>query len=95
LFNWRRAYQAGQYELPTRLPVEVAHEERTIESAFHCQFSCSARPIRSSRAPIGHESGDPLCAEQWEALTRYRDDGQFVIDNLPVERTLRGVVVGQ
>ncbi|MFM0488856.1 transposase [Paraburkholderia graminis] len=26
LFKWRRAYQAGQYEPPTLLPGEVAHE---------------------------------------------------------------------
>jgi transposase-like protein len=30
LFKWRRAYQAGQYEPPTLLPVEVTHEEGTI-----------------------------------------------------------------
>lgn len=33
LFKWRRAYQAGQYEPSTLLPVEVVHEERTIENA--------------------------------------------------------------
>jgi len=33
LFKWRRAYQAGQYEPPTLLPVEMAPDERTIESA--------------------------------------------------------------
>nr|WP_302674757.1 transposase [Trinickia violacea] len=33
LFKWRRAYQAGQYEPPTLLPVNVVPEERTIENA--------------------------------------------------------------
>ncbi|MFM0726595.1 transposase [Paraburkholderia strydomiana] len=33
LFKPRRAYQAGQYEPATLLPVEVAHDERTIENA--------------------------------------------------------------
>ncbi len=32
---------------------------------------------------------------RWEALTRYCDDGQLEIDNLPVERALRGVVIGR
>lgn len=32
LFKWRRAYQAGLYEPPTLLPVEVVHEDCTIES---------------------------------------------------------------
>ncbi|MFP4831228.1 MULTISPECIES: IS66-like element accessory protein TnpA [Paraburkholderia] len=41
LFKWRRAYQAGQYEPPTLLPVEVTHEERTIESA------AAALPVQS------------------------------------------------
>ncbi|BEU28104.1 transposase (plasmid) [Paraburkholderia sp. 22B1P] len=40
LFKWRRAYQAGQYEPPTLLPVEVAHEERTIENV-------AALPVQS------------------------------------------------
>ncbi|MFP4896989.1 transposase domain-containing protein, partial [Paraburkholderia sp. EG304] len=29
------------------------------------------------------------------ALTRYCDDGQLEIDNLPVERALRGVAIGR
>nr|WP_238558694.1 transposase [Paraburkholderia phenoliruptrix] len=33
LFKWRRAYQAGQYEPPTLLPVEVVPKERMIENA--------------------------------------------------------------
>jgi transposase len=40
LFKWRRAYQAGQYEPPTLLPVEVVHEERRIENA-------AALPVQS------------------------------------------------
>jgi len=32
---------------------------------------------------------------RWEALTRYCDDGQLEIDNLPVERALRGVAIGR
>ena len=32
---------------------------------------------------------------RWEALTRYCDDGQLEIDNLPVERALRGVALGR
>lgn len=32
---------------------------------------------------------------RWEALTRYCDDGLLEIDNLPVERALRGVAIGR
>jgi transposase len=32
---------------------------------------------------------------RWEALTRYCDDGRLEIDNLPVERALRGVAIGR
>ncbi|WP_247873594.1 transposase, partial [Burkholderia sp. LS-044] len=32
---------------------------------------------------------------RWEALTRYCDDGHLEIDNLPVERVLRGVAIGR
>ena len=32
---------------------------------------------------------------RWAALTRYCDDGQLEIDNLPVERALRGVAIGR
>jgi transposase len=32
---------------------------------------------------------------RWEALTRYCDDGQLEIDNLPVERAVRGVAIGR
>ncbi|MDR5823621.1 IS66-like element accessory protein TnpA [Caballeronia sp. LZ043] len=47
LFKWRRAYQAGQYEPPTLLPVEVAHEERLIESAagLPVQLQSKAQPV--------------------------------------------------
>nr|WP_248556982.1 transposase [Paraburkholderia terrae] len=47
LFKWRRAYQAGQYEPATLLPVEVVHEERTIENAavLPVQSRSKAQPI--------------------------------------------------
>ena len=47
LFKGRRAYQAGQYEPPTLLPVEVAHEERPIESAaaLPVQLQSKAQPV--------------------------------------------------
>jgi transposase len=32
---------------------------------------------------------------RWEALTRYCNDGWLEIDNLPVERALRGVAIGR
>lgn len=32
---------------------------------------------------------------RWEAFTRYCDDGRLEIDNLPVERALRGVAIGR
>jgi transposase len=32
---------------------------------------------------------------RWEALTRYCADGRLEIDNLPVERALRGVAIGR
>ena len=47
LFKWRRAYQAGQYEPPTLLPVEVVHEERRIENAgaLPVQSQSKVQPI--------------------------------------------------
>lgn len=47
LFKWRRAYQAGQYEPSTLLPVEVVHEERTIENAaaLPVQLQGKTRPV--------------------------------------------------
>ncbi len=48
LFKWRRAYQAGQYEPPTLLPVEVVHEERRIEknaAALPVQSRSKAQPV--------------------------------------------------
>lgn len=47
LFKWRRAYQAGQYEPPTLLPVEVVHEERTIENAatLPVQLQSKVHPV--------------------------------------------------
>jgi transposase len=46
-FKWRRAYQAGQYEPSTLLPVEVAHEEHTIENgaALPVQSRSKAYPV--------------------------------------------------
>lgn len=32
---------------------------------------------------------------RWDALTRYCGDGRLEIDNLPVERALRGVAIGR
>ncbi|CBW77422.1 Transposase (plasmid) [Mycetohabitans rhizoxinica HKI 454] len=32
---------------------------------------------------------------RWTALMRYCDDGRLKIDNLPVERALRGVAIGR
>jgi len=32
---------------------------------------------------------------RWAALTHYCDDGRLEIDNLPVERALRGVAIGR
>jgi hypothetical protein len=32
---------------------------------------------------------------RWQALTRYCDDGRLEIDNLPVERALRGAAIGR
>ncbi|WP_374957062.1 transposase [Paraburkholderia sp. BL25I1N1] len=47
LFKWRRAYQAGQYEPPTLLPIEVVHDERTIENAaaLPIQSPAKAQPV--------------------------------------------------
>jgi transposase len=47
MFKWRRAYQAGQYEPPTLLPVEVAHEERPIKNApaLPVQLQSKAQPV--------------------------------------------------
>ncbi len=32
---------------------------------------------------------------RWDALTRYCNDGHLEIDNLPVDRALRGVAIGR
>jgi transposase len=55
LFKWRRAYQAGQYEPPTLLPVEVALEERTLENvvALPAQSQSKAQPV-AERIPFEH-----------------------------------------
>lgn len=47
LFKWRRAYQAGQYDPPTLLPVEVVHEDHTIENAaaLRVQSQSTAQPV--------------------------------------------------
>ncbi|NVI09240.1 transposase [Paraburkholderia youngii] len=47
LFKWHRAYQAGQYEPAPLLPVEVAHEEHTLESAvaLPVQSQSNAQPV--------------------------------------------------
>jgi transposase len=47
LFKWRRAYQAGQYEPPTLLPVEVVPEERAIENAaaLPVQLQSKTQPV--------------------------------------------------
>ncbi|MFM0058351.1 IS66 family insertion sequence element accessory protein TnpB, partial [Paraburkholderia phytofirmans] len=47
LFKWRRAFQAGQYEPATLLPVEVGHDERAIESApaLPVQSQSKAQPV--------------------------------------------------
>lgn len=42
-------------------------------------------------AQIRHESGDSLCAEPVGSAY----DGHLEIDNLPVERALRGVAIGR
>ncbi|MGF6536754.1 transposase-like protein [Paraburkholderia youngii] len=47
LCKWRRAYQAGQYEPAPLLPVEVAHEKHTLESAvaLPVQSQSKAQPV--------------------------------------------------
>ncbi|GJH14533.1 hypothetical protein CBA19CS11_36865 [Caballeronia novacaledonica] len=47
MFKWRRAYQAGQYDPPTLLPVEVLREDRTIENAaaFPVQSQSKSLPV--------------------------------------------------
>ena len=47
LFKRRRAYQVGQSEPPTLLPVEVVHDERTIENAaaLPVQSQSKAQPV--------------------------------------------------
>ena len=44
---------------------------------------------------VGHDGGDPLCANTVAALTRYCDDGRLEIDNNAAERALRAVTLGR
>ncbi|MFM0283131.1 transposase [Paraburkholderia sediminicola] len=57
LFKWRRAYQAGQYEPPTLLPVELVHEERTIGNAAALPVQSSGKHAKAiiPRRPLGSE----------------------------------------
>ena len=45
------------------------------------------------KSPIGQAIASTL--SNWEALVRYRDDGDLEIDNNGAERSLRGVAVGR
>ncbi|BBU33331.1 hypothetical protein BTHE68_70650 (plasmid) [Burkholderia sp. THE68] len=46
-------------------------------------------------AQVGTSRAILYALNRWEAFTRYCDDGQLEIDNLPVERALRGVAIGR
>ncbi|HKR42077.1 MAG TPA: hypothetical protein VJU59_20790 [Paraburkholderia sp.] len=75
-FKWRRAYQAGPYEPPALLPVEVGHEERTIENA-------AALPVQSQ------SKAQPIVADMIEisvGIARVR------IEGTPDAATLRAVL---
>jgi transposase len=59
---------------------------------FHVWFTTTlATPSRKSDTSRAIR----YALNRWEALTRCCDDGQLEIDNLPVERALRGVVIGR
>jgi transposase len=38
---------------------------------------------------------DPLCALRWEELTRFLDDGRIKLDNSPVERSIRPIILNR
>ncbi|WP_157381490.1 IS66 family transposase, partial [Burkholderia ubonensis] len=65
---------------------------RPLLEQFHTWLSATletlSRKSDTSRAIL-------YALNRWEALTRYCDDGQLEIDNLPVERALRGVAIGR
>lgn len=65
---------------------------RPLLDQFHAWLSATletlSRKSDTSRAIL-------YALNRWETLTRYCDDGRLEIDNLPVERALRGVAIGR
>ena len=65
---------------------------RPLLDQFHACLSATletlSRKSDTSRAIL-------YALNRWETLTRYCDDGRLEIDNLPVERALRGVAIGR
>lgn len=65
---------------------------RVLQHRLHAWLSATletlSRKSETSRAIL-------YALNRWEALTRYCDDGHLEIDNLPVERALRGVAIGR
>lgn len=67
-------------------------QARPLLDQLHAWLSATlgtlSRKSETSRAIL-------YALNRWEALTRYCDDGRLEIDNLPVERALRGVAIGR
>ncbi|WP_338615244.1 IS66 family transposase [Pigmentiphaga sp. CHJ604] len=63
-----------------------------ITAALHAWLQAQL-PTVSRKSTLADAIGYAL--NQWQALTRYLDDGELEIDNTAAERALRGVAVGR
>lgn len=67
-------------------------DARPLLEAMH-PWLVGLRPTVLPKSPLGDAIGYTL--RQWDALTRYLDDGQVEIDNNRVERQMRTIAVGR
>lgn len=87
-----RIEEAIQGKLPDERQVQRSTHAKPLLDQFHAWLSATlatlSRKSDTSQAIL-------YALNRWGALTRYCDDGQLEIDNLPVERALRGVAIGR
>ncbi len=87
-----RIEEAIQGKLPDERQEQRSTHAKPLLDQFHAWLSATlatlSRKSDTSQAIL-------YALNRWEALTRYCDDGQLEIDNLPVERALRGVAIGR
>ncbi|AOK37802.1 IS66 family transposase [Burkholderia cenocepacia] len=87
-----RIEEAIQGKLPDERQVQRSTRAKPLLDQFHAWLSATlatlSRKSDTSQAIL-------YALNRWGALTRYCDDGQLEIDNLPVERALRGVAIGR